>query len=347
MSPPRWLVVSLLLLTLAATGCTASRADPKNGTYTLRLAESFPQKHVVARTLSQRWMQNVEKASGGRIRFDYFPGEQLGKAADLIDVVKGGVADIGYMAPQYASESMPLGGVIGLPGVYPDAAAGAPAYYRLVTGRLYQEEIRKDDVVPLFSFVTGEYQMATASRRVTSPDAMRGLRVRTTAGYMERTAKRFRAVPVSLAAPEMYQAMERGTIDSAMISAESIQPYGLDDILEYITTNLSLGGFGAYYAINAGTWRELPPDLRKIMVDEGRKVSLDSGRVLTEDKQRVLKEFQEKGITLTAVPAAEKARFDRASGEIQRAWAEDMNGRGLPGDEILAELRRLVSGGGA
>ena len=343
----RSLIASLLCLALAAAGCGGAGGGGDGGPITLRVAESFPQKHVIARTLSQRFMRNVEKASGGRIRFDYFPGEQLGKAADLIDLVKGGVADIGYMAPQYASEAMPLGGVIGLPGVYPDAAAGAPAYYALVTGRLYQEEIRKDGLFPLFSFVTGEYQVTTARRRVTEPAAMRGLRVRTTAGYMEMTAKRFDAVPVSLAAPEMYQAMERGTIDSALISAESIKPYGLDTILRYITTNLSLGGFGAFYAINDRSWRRLPPDLRKIMIEEGRKVSVDSGRVLTEEKRRVLQEFQKKGIALTTVPAQEKARFDRVSGEIQRAWAEDMNGRGLPGDAILAELHRLVRSGGA
>ncbi|MFC5751908.1 TRAP transporter substrate-binding protein DctP [Actinomadura rugatobispora] len=342
----RSITASLLCLALAATGCGGNGGGRGDGTITLRVAESFPQKHVIARTLSQRFMQNVEKASGGRIEFDYFPGEQLGKAADLIDVVKGGVADIGYMAPQYASESMPLGGVIGLPGIYPDAASGAPAYYALVTGRLYQEEIRKDEVFPLFSFVTGEYQVVTAGKRVTTPAGMHGLRVRTTSGYMEMTAKEFRAVPVSMAAPEMYQAMERGTIDSAMISAESIRPYGLDDILRYITTNLSLGGFGGFYAINDDTWRKLPPDLRRIMVEEGRKVSIDSGRVLTEDKKQVLRDFEKKGITLTTVAAEEKAKFDRVSGEIQRSWARDMNGRGLPGDDILAELRRLVRDGG-
>ena len=341
----RRLTVSLLCLALAVTGCGA-QSDPKDGVFTLRVADSFPQSHIIAKTLPQRWMQNVEKASGGRIRFDYFPGEQLGKAADLIDVVNGGVADIGYMAPQYASETMPLGGVIGLPGVYPNAMTGAGAYYALVTGRLYEEEIKKDDLVPLFSFVTGEYQAITTAKPVTTPDAMRGLRIRTTAGYMERTAAEFGAVAVSLAGPDMYPAMERGTIDSAMLSAESVQPYGLDDLIKYITTNLSLGGFGGFYAINTDTWQKLPPDLQQIMVEEGRKVSIDSGRVLTENKERVLTEFQQKGIAVTTVPASEKAKFDRVSGEIQRSWAVEMNERGLAGDEILAELRRLVNGPG-
>lgn len=341
----RKITAALAALALSATGCAATGGAPQTQTQTItiRLAESFPEKHVIAKNVSQKYMANVEKASGGRIKFEYFPGEQLGKAADILDLVEGGMADIGYVGPQYASEQLPLGGVAGLPGLYPDAAAGGPAYYELVTGSLYDAEIKRHHITPLVSFVTGEYQVFSKAK-IASPADMPGLRLRTSGGYMDMTADEFGAVPVSMPGPEMYQAMQRGTIDSTMLSAESVKPYGLDEVVKYATTNLSLGGFGAFYAINDEKWRTIPPDLRKIMVDEGRKVSIDSGQALLAEKQKALKNFTAKGISLTTLSPADKAKFDHVSGEVQRAWAADMNERGLPGDKILADMRRYVNG---
>lgn len=336
-------IAALALVATGLTGCGATDTGEGKQTYTIRLTESFPEKHVISKTVSQKFMKNVEKASGGRIKFEYFPAEQLGKAPDILDLVEGGVADIGYIGPQYTSEKMPLGGVAGLPGLYPDAAAGGPAYYRLVTGPLYEAEIKQHHVRPLVSFVTGEYQVMSKNR-VATPEDMHGLRIRTSGGYMDMTAEEFGAVPVSMAAPEMYQAMQRGTIDSTFLSAESAHPYGLDEVIRYATTNLSMGGFGAFYAINEEKWRTLPPDLRKVLADEGRKVSLAAGPAIAEEKRKALEAFKAKGITLTTISPADKARFDKVSDEIQRAWVADMNGRGLPGDRILQAMRRYVDG---
>ncbi|MQA05580.1 MAG: hypothetical protein GEV07_23625 [Streptosporangiales bacterium] len=333
---------TVLSMVLVLAGC-GSGSGGDSAEFTFKVADSFPKSHVIAKNLPVKYMKAVEKASKGRIDFEYFPAEQLGKAEDMAEMVKGGVADIAYIAPQYYSEKMPLGGIAGLPGVYEDSVSGAPAFYELMRGKLYQEEIKKNKLNPLLSFVTGAYQVATAEKKVSSTADMKGLRVRTSGGHMELTAKELNAVPVSLAAPEMYQAVERKTVDSLFISAESMKPYGLDKVVKYCTTNLSLGGFGAYYAINQDKWAELPEDLQKIMIEEGKKVSLAGGRALEADKQKQLKAFEKDGMELTEVSEAEAAKFDEVSDTVRQAWVKDMEKRGLPGKDILAEMKKLTS----
>jgi hypothetical protein len=46
----------------------------------------------------------------------HYPAQQLGKATDMLKLTQTGVADIGYVAPAYASDKMPVSEVAILPG---------------------------------------------------------------------------------------------------------------------------------------------------------------------------------------------------------------------------------------
>ena len=66
-------------------------------TVTLRVADSFPVGHFIPKGATLPFMDEVTKRSGGRVKFEYFPAQQLGKAADLLNLTQSGVADIGYV----------------------------------------------------------------------------------------------------------------------------------------------------------------------------------------------------------------------------------------------------------
>ena len=64
---------------------------------------------------------DVEKASGGTIKYKVFPSQQLGKAFDHYDMARDGIADFTYINPGYqpgrfpiiaASISAPSGGMM-------------------------------------------------------------------------------------------------------------------------------------------------------------------------------------------------------------------------------------------
>ena len=45
------------------------------------------------------WAKMVEEKSGGRLKITIFPGSTLGKAVDHYDMIKDGIADMGFMIP--------------------------------------------------------------------------------------------------------------------------------------------------------------------------------------------------------------------------------------------------------
>ena len=84
-------------------------ADAQSPTV-LRIADSFPGNYFIPEYYLKPWMEEVGRASGGTIRFQYFPSEQLGKAKDMLDLTASGVTDIGgVIAAQASAQDAPRG----------------------------------------------------------------------------------------------------------------------------------------------------------------------------------------------------------------------------------------------
>ena len=54
-------------------------------------------------------MKKVTELTDGQVDFEFYPAEQLGKAADLLDLTSDGVTDIGFYIGSYYPSQMPIG----------------------------------------------------------------------------------------------------------------------------------------------------------------------------------------------------------------------------------------------
>src|SRR4051794_14791094 len=109
---------------LIASTALARAADP----ITLRVADSFPKGHFIVKLILEPWMEEVKKRTNGAVAFEHYPAQQLGKAADMLKLTQTGVADIGYVAPGYVSDKMPVSEVAMLPGGFAHSCQGTLAY---------------------------------------------------------------------------------------------------------------------------------------------------------------------------------------------------------------------------
>ena len=112
---------------LIASTTLAQAADPVK----LRVADSFPKGHYLVKLVLEPWMEQVSKRTNGAVTFEHYPAQQLGKATDMLKLTQTGVADIGYVAPAYASDKMPVSEVAMLPGAFAHSCQGTLAYWKL------------------------------------------------------------------------------------------------------------------------------------------------------------------------------------------------------------------------
>ncbi len=84
------------------------------------------------------------------------------------------------------------------------------------------------------------------------------------------------AVSVRMSPPEVYQAMQRGTIDGALFPLPSIISYDLTDLVHSFAPDVNFGGIMLTYSIGEARWRSLTDEQRTIIEEEAGN-AIDSG----------------------------------------------------------------------
>ena len=331
----RWsrLLALLAALGLVATGCGAEREGPP-AEYTLVLADSFPSTHPVSREGARYFVKRAGELSGGRIRFEYYPSEQLGAPQDFPALVRSGLVDVAMVSPGYASAQLPLSGVADLPGMSPDACRGALAVEPLLAedGILTRADFAPDGLRPLLVGVVPGYEVFTGGgREVRSPSDVEGLQLRSAGGTIDRTVFALGSTPVAMPVTELYEAVSRGTVDGTVLGPLSALPYRLDEAATNVTDGAQLGSFTISYAIAEPRWAALPPDLRDALTRAGRDTTRHLCRELDERTAAARVALAEGGIRFHRLSPDEQRIWQAALAPVRGQWVADMEALGLPG----------------
>ena len=309
----------------------------------MRVADSFPAGHYIPETATKPFMAEVTKATNGAVTFDYFPAEQLGKAKDLLSLTVSGVADIGYVAPSYISDKLPLSAVAELPGQFPTSCSGTEAYWKLAKpgGLLDKREFAPNGIRVLFAFVLPPYQFYMAKTKLDGLKALEGQKIRPTSGGVELT-RRLKAVPVQIPAPEVYESLSRGTIDGVVFPSSSIFAYNLQGLIKYATTGESLGSFVATYAISERKWKMLPPNVQKAMTEAGEAAMRRMCKYGDDNDPKDMEKLKQQGVTFMALPAADHKKLAELAADTGAVWSAQLDKRGKPGTEVLKAFRAAL-----
>ena len=312
-------------------------------TVTLRVADSFPVGHFIPKGATLPFMDEVTKRSGGRVKFEYFPAQQLGKAADLLNLTQSGVADIGYVGVSYVSDKMPLSAVAQLPGSFTTACEGSLAYWKLARGEtMTRHEFGANKVRLLFAVVLEPYQFYLRDREVRSIADVKGLKLRSTGGAMDIFARKIGAVPVRMAAPDVRESLSRGTLDGLIFPNESVMSYDLQKLVRYGTKGGNFGSFVGTYVIGESGWKKIPKDIQDHMLEVGDKVTRSLCRDIDSSVDAAQTKLAEAGVRYHTLTAAQRKPFEEMSDEVAVDWAQGLDKRGKPGSEVLKEFKAAL-----
>jgi TRAP-type C4-dicarboxylate transport system substrate-binding protein len=128
-------------------------------------------------------------------------------------------------------------------------------------------------------------------------------------GLMNKAMKMLGATPVAMPLPEVYEALERGTID-----AVTGLPYHLvvSFKLQEAAKNLLNPGLGCYasggYFMNLNTWNKLPDDVKKIVTKLNQEFPDVAIKMQTELHKKTTDALKKANCTIYTLPAAELAK---------------------------------------
>ena len=279
----------------------------------------------------------VAERTGGKFTIKLFYGQQLSKSKENLDGISLGAFEAAiFCASYHPGKNAPLN-VLDLP-FLPLANFGV---MRKVHDAVYghpsaQEALGKWNAVIYMSNILPQYEYMGRGEPPQSVADFEGKRLRALGG-MGRAAKMIGATPSTMPASETYTALQRGTVDAIGFPySYTFAAYKLDEIADWVTTNMSLGTVNCPSVFNADAWNSLPDQYKELLLSlkDGAYAAMEAA--YKEKDVANEKKWSEGGkIQMVQIPEEEMAEFRRIAGEpAWNAWVEENKGE-IPAQELL------------
>lgn len=288
--------------------------------------------------------EEIEEATEGRVVGEFYPGGALGPPDALYDLAANGNADLALGNYGYTPGKFPLTGVFDLPFLGTNAVEGTEIM--LETHKQFQDEFTEEHKEAKIGWVfkTDAYHVMTTDKEVTSLDDMEGLKIRTPSPAGDRILELAGATPVSMSMGDVYESMQRGVIDGALVPASVLENFQIKDVANYILK----GDFysQSFFAVmNKDSWNQISSEdqqaIQEILGENGEKAAMLSAEVYDAEGNHGWEVAEEAGIEVYELSDKEKAEWREVLEPMVEEWIEDMEQEGLPGQEVYDTVHEL------
>ncbi len=320
----RWVVGAATLGLLAATAaCGSSSGSGDEEKVTLKFTTQYGPGSFFADS-QERWMKDVEELSGGTVEFRPFWSGSLVGAAEALQGVQQGRADLGFVAQPYFTAELPLSNASYLPQFDTDAAAIVQAYAELhETNELLQAEWADQNLVPLAW--NPVVPMGLGSREpIESIDDFDGLTVRSS-GSQSLGYEAMGAGTAAIASEETYEALQRGTVDAwAGLTIDGTASMGFPEVAPHLLA------FPEFYssiatpiAINKETFEELTQEQQDAMREASENYHEYSIEMAMEYEEKGCQQYLAAGGSVSQLDDDERERWmSEVEDDMSDAWYE-------------------------
>jgi TRAP-type transport system periplasmic protein len=328
---------------IALAGAVCAAAPFAQAQTTLTYSSWVPPTHHI--TIWQaNWGAEVEKATGGRVKFQGLPKAPAAPPGTF-DAVRDGLVDVSFVTASYtpARHILPL--MAELPGAGQTAVANSVAYSR-VHWKHFQKVGEYKGVKLLGVFTHGPGQMFT-KKPIHSLSDFKNLKIRSGGGVSEQIVTALGATPFFKPAGESYELLKSGVADGIFFPLESIVSFKLETVLGQATLfpgGLYSSAFGFF--MNEDKWAKLSKQDQQAIeklsyeyVARSAGQSWDTADVkgMAGLKKSDIKIVQAKG------PLLEEAR--KLSAPVVDEWIKKASAKGVDAkgalNEFRAELKKL------
>jgi len=304
----------------------------------LKLSHWAPPTHVNQKVFLP-WAEMVEKKSGGKLKVTVFPGAVLGKPADHWDMAQNGVVDITWGTHNYTAGRFPLTSAMDLPFLINSATGGSRALQEFYAKHLQKEH---DKVKVLWLQCPAPFQLHMTKKAALVPDDLAGLRIRTGGGQLSEIVKALGAVPVALAVPETYNALERGVVEGTILPYEAAKAFKLAEVTKHVV-EVRMFTASQFTVMNLAKYNALPAELRKVLDElSGVWGAEFAGGVWDKGELEGLEAIHKAGVQLHKLSDAQRAVWKEKTKGVEDEWVRTMEAKGLPAKQALADLKDLL-----
>ena len=280
----------------------------------------------------------VAKRTGGNFNIRLYYGEQLSKSKQNLDNLNIGAFEAAtFCAAYHPGKNAPLN-VLDLPFLpigdfdtvrrVHDAVYAHPASAKAL-GK-WNAKLYMSNPLP-------QYEYMGKGKAPQSVADFKGKRLRALGG-MGAAARLIGATPSTMPASETYTALARGTVDAIGFPySYTFAAYKLDEVADWVTTNMKLGTVNCPTVFNTDAYAKLPDQYKKLLDDlkDGAYKAIENSYIEKDKANEAKWSAADSKVKMIKIPDDQMAEFRKIAGKpVWEKWVADNSGK-IPAQELL------------
>lgn len=337
------------LLAGAAVSVAAPYIRPAFAQETIKL--TIASSHPVAipwveplKTIMVEKSNKQLEAAGSKVRITWteaFGGSLYG-FQDTLNAVSNGITDIGWIGALWEPAKLPLQNIMYSTPFTTNSVKQAVDVMNVLNDKnaAVQKEWADNKVVCFGACVSDGYHLFTKFP-VNSLDDMKGKKL-LGAPVCAPWIQALGATLVVSGLPQMYSQLQTGIADGVVLIATGAWPLKIHEVAPFITEvdtgPLTFGGC----AMNADSFKKLPPEVQKILSVLGREYSAENARLIGIRYDAAMKGMVAAGAKTSKMSEANRKKWADSIAPLGKLWVENLEKRGIQAKPILAEFMNTV-----
>lgn len=342
---------SLAAALFALTGCSGVVNEGSSGGgdtgETFEFTLSTAAQPGTPNAAVQDWyLDRIEKETAGRITFERTAPEALCKAAEVVECVRSGRAQIGVTVPDYTPQYFPSTSMVSIPFLSQNSAAITQSLYDIHQDYQPAKDVmEKNGLHHVATWPVGRLLLGSPTP-LTNKGDLSGLSMRASGPIVQKVLSGTGVNIQAITAPETYEAVQRGVINSIGGAIDFPVNYKIMELLPYWTDP----GIGQYSTFgmwfSAESYDSLPNDLKQT-VDEVTE-ALNTGEGIDAFNTQAAEQCEQmlNAPTVKDFTAWEESATNEWASEVkdstQQQWVELAKQQGL--NDAQGVLDEYLSG---
>ena len=280
------IVLLLLVVIWVGPGCT-----PDEDQTVVKLGHGMDIAHPVHRAMVFM-AERVAEKSGGQMRVDIYPSEQLGTERQCLELLQIGSLDMTKVSSSVMESFSPLYKVFGLPYVF----ASDAHRFAVLEGEIGRRILRSSEPAWLRGITyydAGSRSFYTVDRPIRTPEDLAGLKIRTQESPVAIAMVNQlggAATPISFG--ELYTALQQGVVDGAENNPPSFHTTRHYELCDYYSLDRHTAPPDVLLA-STHLWERLTPQEREWLqaaADESAQYQKELWAKATQEAMEAVKE---------------------------------------------------------
>ena len=249
---------------------------------------------------STTFCEEIEKGTQNRYKCQHFPSSALGGEREMIEAVQLGTLDLVNTSTGPVGNFVPEVKIVDIPFLFRDYDHAR----KVMDGAIGQDILTKfpaKGIIALGWTENGFRHMTNNKRDIVKPSDAAGLKMRTMENKVHMDGyKTFGILPTPMAFPELFGALQQGTVDGQ----ENPIPVILASKFSQVQKHLSLTGHvysPALILMSPTAWNKLTDGDKKVFTEASKKAAVAQRKKVNDDENNGIAQLEKDGMKVTRV----------------------------------------------